>query len=693
MKNFVTFSICILVCVSIAMAAPDNVQITSPSMPLTQGCFDNDAGSPDPTRVASYAYSSDGKVLSDRCQYDPYLDKHVLSEATCLNGTFLAMVEHVCVEGCHRGKCGYLEQQHYCIDSDQTISLKEATPDQKISIFSTRGAVMGFYPSSDDNKVFGTWVDYCASNNMLVEYYCKNNEARFATVSCKGGCIDGRCTKPFCIDSDGGNVKNNVGTANGIYYNNTQYQLTDYCVSNITLREYQCDVSPNDGVGSVQVICPTACENGKCVLGVTQPPAANNSCNNDLACGYGKVCVSSQCKQCRNNLQCLVGKYCSNNVCVNESNANGFVQLDSLLQSRLDSLTQLADALNIKEKAPTLTVKQIQPLGGIVAPTGPLAKGCVIKVGAKETALNINTDYCSSVLLTKMYSGRTDLYGVLSSLGYNIPDINNLQKSLDVFYRNNDGTLNLQFGSDVDNLVKSNKCKTIKYFGIATYCFNEVTNNKTSSLDKMIPYMAVIKYTSNINFSVNKKNIGKSDYSNAFAEILISKIVYYDGNKPELYGKTPDNINCGDGKSGAHYKKAAENGLGKDIVFICPKMLDQNQIKNSKIKNVGILFHESMHLYDSGHQWYHQEDLATADQLANTPITSTCKQATNIPGTRDKGMFSTYYNHIIFLNTLSVNGLLPCQHRKNAYSNAVLEYKTKLCYPQPTINLVEPVCA
>jgi hypothetical protein len=67
----------------------------------------------------------------------------------------------------------------FCYDSDKGI------------VKWVNGSVFGFY----DNAKRFEFNDFCFDNNVLIEYYCDDDEIpQNITFLCKNGCLDNHCT-------------------------------------------------------------------------------------------------------------------------------------------------------------------------------------------------------------------------------------------------------------------------------------------------------------------------------------------------------------------------------------------------------------------------------------------------------------------------------------------------------------------
>lgn len=102
--------------------------------------------------------------------------------------------------------------------------------------------------------------DSCASTTAVFEYYCTDNEIQSERVSCPEGteCSGGMCASPVCMDSDGGQAADVLGTtARGTE------RYTDDCSDANTVKEYYCSES---GIANILLACGSgrACVDGAC---------------------------------------------------------------------------------------------------------------------------------------------------------------------------------------------------------------------------------------------------------------------------------------------------------------------------------------------------------------------------------------------------------------------------------------------
>ncbi len=107
--------------------------------------------------------------------------------------------------------------------------------------------------------------DSCASTAAVFEYYCLDNEVRSERITCPEGseCSAGRCASPECMDSDGGQAADALGTtARGAE------RQTDECLDEATVKEYYCSAA--GGIASISLACGSGkvCADGACAAAV-----------------------------------------------------------------------------------------------------------------------------------------------------------------------------------------------------------------------------------------------------------------------------------------------------------------------------------------------------------------------------------------------------------------------------------------
>ena len=115
-------------------------------------------------------------------------------------------------------------------------------------------------------------TDYCASDSVLVEYFCSDNKAGLGKYTCSDGhqCSDGACVKkeekPVCTSTDDENGAYNIYKKGTRTVDGTT--AVEYCAENGQLVETWC--KGNEGV-TTMVVCPTnyQCSDGACVKATT----------------------------------------------------------------------------------------------------------------------------------------------------------------------------------------------------------------------------------------------------------------------------------------------------------------------------------------------------------------------------------------------------------------------------------------
>ncbi|MBI5047220.1 hypothetical protein HZC07_05840 [Candidatus Micrarchaeota archaeon] len=122
--------------------------------------------------------------------------------------------------GCSGGQCSPLPSQ--CQDSDGGINL------------SNRGRVLVMRGLS---TLMDEW-DSCYDEMKITEYFClQNGSGTYQNSSCQSGnkCLDGRCVRSSCSETDGGNNSYVPGATT-----DRQGTSRDSCIDSSTLLEYYC---------------------------------------------------------------------------------------------------------------------------------------------------------------------------------------------------------------------------------------------------------------------------------------------------------------------------------------------------------------------------------------------------------------------------------------------------------------------
>ncbi|MBU0585930.1 hypothetical protein KJ780_00290 [Candidatus Micrarchaeota archaeon] len=192
-------------------------------------CTDSDGGK---DKSVFGQVEAGGSMMQDEC-----ISEFKLKEYYCENGTALS-TELACGSGfyCDEGIC----VEAPCTDSDHGINL------------SIKGTV---------EKGSETFTDTC-SGSLVREYYCMNGTVEHTDSECEDGfeCVQGKCERTVCVDSDGGLAQFTRGT---VTLGPDSYP--DSCYSGTSVLEYYCY---SDSVFRSEVMpCGTGseCVNGVCM--------------------------------------------------------------------------------------------------------------------------------------------------------------------------------------------------------------------------------------------------------------------------------------------------------------------------------------------------------------------------------------------------------------------------------------------
>ncbi len=185
-----------------------------------------------------------GTNYSDIC-----VDYKSVKDYFCNEGALLS-INHECPSGygCSGGICTQLALS--CSDTDAG---NDTTTRGKTTL--TRG----IRTLSED------W-DVCVDLQAIREYYCAvNGSSAYSEFPCASGkkCVDGRCVRSLCTETDPGRDIYHAGTATvGGASSSDSYE--DSCYDASVVREYYCY---GDGVMSDEIRCDSgyACEDGACV--------------------------------------------------------------------------------------------------------------------------------------------------------------------------------------------------------------------------------------------------------------------------------------------------------------------------------------------------------------------------------------------------------------------------------------------
>jgi len=115
-----------------------------------------------------------------------------------------------------------------------------------------------------DMKDFG-----CANRKDNDESNCGDNICT-PSVESSANCVQDCGPTNSCSDNDNGINVFNVGIVSG-YYNKLYYSKQDFCLDNINLNEYFCNIDLSTSItASCQTNSTNTCSNGKCIY-VTPP--------------------------------------------------------------------------------------------------------------------------------------------------------------------------------------------------------------------------------------------------------------------------------------------------------------------------------------------------------------------------------------------------------------------------------------
>ena len=203
---------------------------------LTQNeCIDTDHGTAYNTRGRTYGFEF-GRMFEyiDECVTDTLVRKYY-----CTSGQPTALA-YDCPYGCREGVCIIQD----CTDSDNGEN---------------------YYVSGITNStLYGvetSFIDQCTDVNTLEEYSCSiTGEINSTAYDCASGCSNGACLNT-CNETDQGENYNHKG---GIYgmQGDVEFNYTDYCITNNTLREYYC--ASDSTTVQYDYDCLGGCGNGAC---------------------------------------------------------------------------------------------------------------------------------------------------------------------------------------------------------------------------------------------------------------------------------------------------------------------------------------------------------------------------------------------------------------------------------------------
>jgi hypothetical protein len=286
--------------------------------------------------------------------------------------------------------------------------------------------------------------------------------------------------------------------------------------------------------------------------------------------------------------------------------------------------------------------------------------GCYLKINDEKIWLTSSKNDCRSLFLAESFVGRQDLYKLFEYFGYtniNKEKVLDLSNSLSVYFKKN----GFDYFSQIENKFSSTSCKEISFFGVKTFCFNEIPLVKENNLKYVIKYLTVLKYTSKL----NHENLLTDEITNAYSFVLNNEIIYYDGSSPESYGENIVTIKCEPDQGSANFQNVDE----EDRVYICEKMMTDNSVNGpQRLFSASIIYHEAVHKYQQSHSY---------DIKCNYELT----QSGELQGgkTGDRDFRSVYGAHINLLFSMSQNNILTCDYRIFAFDKAEELMNNNLC--------------
>ena len=286
--------------------------------------------------------------------------------------------------------------------------------------------------------------------------------------------------------------------------------------------------------------------------------------------------------------------------------------------------------------------------------------GCYLKINNEIIWLTSSKNDCRSLFIAKSFAGRQDLYRLFEYFDY--PNIDkekvlDLSNSLSIYFKNNGFDYFLQ----IEDKFSSTSCEEISFFGVKTFCFNEIPLAKEDNLKYVIRYLTVLKYTSKL----THENLLVDEITDAYSFVLDNDIIYYDGSNPESYGENIVTVKCEPDQGSANF----QNVDGEDRVYICEKMMtDSSVIDSQRLFSASIIYHEAVHKYQQSHSF---------DVNCNYELT----QSGELQGgkTGDNDFRSVYGAHINLLFSMSQNNILTCDYRIFAFDKAEELMTNNLC--------------
>jgi hypothetical protein len=322
----------------------------------------------------------------------------------------------------------------------------------------------------------------------------------------------------------------------------------------------------------------------------------------------------------------------------------------------------------------------------------PVLKGCYLEInGTDRRPLLVSPDWCASLHLALIYAhSRKDLFHLLTYLSmgdqleYRL--ITDESNTLKVGYESDSGATPIR---DIRAKLSSATCEHIEFFGLHTYCFNEIPGIKRKNLRYLIPVLTVMVYTGDLRFIHPVEN----QTTSAFEFGRKHEIRIFDGSKPDhiegwyelqgggrnfLYNR--DFEVCPDSSKKAH----ARPNNGFNNIFICRAMLPdldkaeyENRMQRDQVDWMTVYFHEFNHppmkyLVDNytklgveGHLGVHCT-YPDGNGYLHQPVA-------------DWSTKSVYGAHMDLRFALSTDTRISCWHRRYMFNKAIENLRCNIC--------------
>jgi len=197
-------------------------------------------GTSEPDIYSRGTVTWNGTSYSDLC-----VDYHNVKDYFCQDGK-LESINNNCPGGyaCSGGMCAPL-----VLTCTATAPANDTTVRGRTTVSRGLGTV------SED-------IDDCVDLQTIRKYYClQNGSDTYEEFSCGSGkkCVDGRCVRSTCTETDGGRDIYRAGTTTV-----QGHSSMDVCTDDHTVHEYYCY---GDGVLDEEIGCGTGylCDNGACI--------------------------------------------------------------------------------------------------------------------------------------------------------------------------------------------------------------------------------------------------------------------------------------------------------------------------------------------------------------------------------------------------------------------------------------------